>query len=85
MNRPPCPRCPHTEEDVSLDEAITRYVKALDEDIRCPAPEYSRRLGICGECEGRSGATCVHCGCFVGMRAAIAVRGCPHPSGDRWA
>lgn len=43
--------------------------------------KYQRRLSICKECEKLLSGMCRMCGCYVEMRAAIALRDCP---GKKW-
>ena len=49
--------------------------------IKTPEEEYERRLSICKECEKLLSGMCRMCGCYVEMRAAIALRDCP---GKKW-
>ncbi|SFT15422.1 hypothetical protein SAMN05428962_4758 [Paenibacillus sp. BC26] len=47
--------------------------------------QYEDRLSKCEGCSSlQYGTTCAHCGCFVKVRAKLAAKGCPHPSGSRW-
>lgn len=53
------------------------YIANLSEDDRASDAEYERRLNKCRECDQLLNGMCRVCGCFVEMRAAIAVRHCP--------
>ncbi|MCC2254643.1 DUF6171 family protein [Ruminococcus sp. CLA-AA-H200] len=53
------------------------YIANLSEDDRASDAEYERRLVLCRECDQLLNGMCRVCGCFVEMRAAIAVRHCP--------
>jgi len=53
------------------------YISSLPEDDKVSETEYERRLEKCGECAHLLNGVCRICGCFVEMRAAIAVRHCP--------
>ena len=53
------------------------YISNLPEDDKVSEIEYERRLEKCEECAHLLNGVCRICGCFVEMRAAIAVRHCP--------
>ncbi len=53
------------------------YIANLPEDDRTGKEEYERRLSKCRECDHLLNGMCRLCGCFVEMRAAIALRHCP--------
>ena len=55
--------------------------KRTDPRSMTPEEEYERRLSICKECEKLLSGMCRMCGCYVEMRAAIALRDCP---GKKW-
>ena len=59
----------------SFAKAVTKYVatggKKVDES------RYAERMAICDNCEYRSGARCLKCGCFLEMKAAWASADCP--------
>ena len=41
---------------------------------------YTRRLQACGRCDSLAyESTCMHCGCFVQVRAKFKDKECPHP------
>lgn len=60
-----------------LSENIKEYVNALSEDIRSDSELYRHRLGICEGCGELLNGTCLKCGCYVEMRAAIKTNRCP--------
>ena len=60
-----------------------RYISNLSEDDKVSNSEYERRLKKCGECTNLLNGICRICGCFVEMRAAIAVKHCPN-SVPKW-
>ena len=57
------------------------YIARIPADDKTPEEEYERRLSICKECEKLLSGMCRMCGCYVEMRAAIALRDCP---GKKW-
>lgn len=73
-----CKKC--LLKDISKDEYfknVYEYISQLDESIKTPEPEYSRRLALCIECEKLQSGMCRVCGCFVEVRAAKIHNGCP--------
>ena len=59
------------------------YIAGLPEEDKVSGDEYERRLSECQKCDQLLNGMCRVCGCFVEMRAAIAVRHCPG-AGKRW-
>ena len=57
------------------------HIARIPADDKTPEEEYERRLSICKECEKLLSGMCRMCGCYVEMRAAIALRDCP---GKKW-
>ena len=46
---------------------------------------YRARLAHCTDCDAlQYGSTCVHCGCFVAVRAWLADQACPRPGNAAW-
>lgn len=73
----PC-RCLLKEAgEKELSENIAEYVNTLNEEIRADEKLYRERLKICGSCESLLNGTCLKCGCYVEMRAAVAKNRCP--------
>lgn len=54
-----------------------QYIANLSEDDKVSDEEYEYRLSQCQGCDHLLKGMCQLCGCFVEMRAAIAVRHCP--------
>jgi hypothetical protein len=56
-------------------KAVTKYAatggKKIDES------SFAERMAICDNCEYRSGARCLKCGCFLELKAAWASADCP--------
>lgn len=59
------------------------YIANIPEEDRAPGEEYERRLSECRQCGNLLNGMCRICGCFVEMRAAVAVRHCPGTD-KRW-
>lgn len=71
----------------SHDQQISRIIRALsahpeqcvDDDI------YAKRLEICDGCPALAyDSTCMHCGCFVAVRAKLIDKACPNPGQALW-
>ena len=57
---------------------LHRYIEILDKDVRCSKEHYEERLQICVSCEKLNEGTCLGCGCFVELRAAVNKNRCPY-------
>ncbi|WP_090580787.1 DUF6171 family protein [Paenibacillus sp. OV219] len=69
------------------DEQLERVLRklALHQGSCVSDSQYETRLSNCAACPSlQYGTTCAHCGCFVQVRAKIAAKDCPHPSGSKW-
>ncbi|MCD8022798.1 MAG: DUF6171 family protein [Lachnospiraceae bacterium] len=53
------------------------YLKNLPSEDKVPDEVYDERLAICRGCDRLLAGTCMLCGCYVELRAAMRVRGCP--------
>ena len=74
-----CKRCLLREfNETEYREKLERYIVGLDNGIKAPEELYEKRLFICKECEKLSEGTCLACGCYVELRAAVKASGCPH-------
>ncbi|MCD7764528.1 MAG: DUF6171 family protein [Lachnospiraceae bacterium] len=54
------------------------YLNSLSSDDKVPDAVYEERLAVCRTCDKLLSGMCVLCGCYVELRAAMRVRGCPH-------
>lgn len=73
-----CYRC--LIRDISqkdYEENIEKYVKAISEADRVEKVECDRRLKLCLECDNLNAGTCMKCGCYVEIRAAMSLGHCP--------
>ena len=73
-----CKKCLLREMDeAGFFQNMYDYIARIPADDKAPEEEYERRLSICKECEKLLSGMCRMCGCYVEMRAAIALRDCP--------
>ena len=81
----PCPFCPGSMEiPPGYIEELVAAKRSQGLDI-VEDEVYRQRLEACARCVSSVEQTlCRRCGCFVQVRALSALRGCPHPGGDRW-
>ena len=79
MNVPkPCRRCLLSEMNDDAASGIVRkgISDILDRD-RTDEKVYAERLSICRSCDNLLSGTCLSCGCYVEIRAAINKGRCP--------
>ncbi len=74
----PCVRClldaaGKTDILASVNAAISR----MPDFRKADDVTYRKRLDICRECEYLSAGTCLKCGCYVELRAAVRDGHCP--------
>ena len=62
-------------------ENLYEYISHLDENIKADGALYEERLNVCKECKYLNEGLCGACGCFVELRAVIAVNRCPY---EKW-
>ncbi len=55
---------------------LTSYIERFDSSLRVSDDEYERRLALCKECDHLNSGTCMKCGCYVELRAAIKKNKC---------
>ncbi|WP_219833974.1 DUF6171 family protein [Paenibacillus sp. R14(2021)] len=69
--------------DAQIDRVLSKL--ALHPGDCVSDARYEARLRQCTACPSlQYGSTCAHCGCFVRVRAKLAVKSCPQPGGSRW-
>ena len=74
-----CRRC--LLQDISreqYEDLIVRGLKALPEEDLTSGEENAKSLEICKKCEKLNEGTCLACGCFVEIRAALKKGVCPY-------
>lgn len=55
---------------------LTAYIERFDISMRVSDDEFEKRLAICKECSHLVSGTCLKCGCYVELRAAIKKNHC---------
>ena len=74
----PCRRCLLSEmNDETGRQIIERGVNGISEKDRAEKKVYEERLSICRFCDKLLSGTCLSCGCYVEIRAAINQGRCP--------
>lgn len=85
LKNSPCKGC--TAGVHVSDKQIQRILKALDaHPEQCVSDDiYQQRMAFCVTCPSLAyDTTCMHCGCFVAVRAKFNEKGCPNPGHSRW-
>ena len=79
MERKPCYRCLLQEANQEqYQKQLQRYIEHLERDIRTAEPVYRERLATCKNCDYLEMGTCLACGCYVELRAAVKKSHCPY-------
>lgn len=82
MNEAPqryCRKCLLREmSEKEYFQNLYTYIANLPEDDKVSEDIYQYRLSICKSCDDLLSGMCRRCGCYVELRAAMKVRGCPH-------
>ena len=74
----PCRRCLLSEmNDVSKIDLVKKGIEDLPEIDRADEKVYEERLSKCRLCDNLLSGTCLSCGCYVEIRAAIKKGRCP--------
>ena len=63
--------------EAALAELIRDRIAAMPEDQRADEAVMAARLEVCKACDHLMNGTCALCGCYVELRAAKRVQGCP--------
>lgn len=78
MSEHTCVRCLLREMAGSDYEGrIGRFVAAIKDEDRADEELVNQRLEICRQCEKLNAGTCLKCGCYVEIRAALMRGRCP--------
>lgn len=76
--RKPCRRCLLSEmNDDAANEIVKKGISDILDRDRCDEKVYTERLSICRSCDNLLSGTCLSCGCYVEIRAAIKKGRCP--------
>ncbi|MBR5937582.1 MAG: hypothetical protein IKZ90_04855 [Clostridiales bacterium] len=74
----PCRRCLLSEmNDASKMDMVKKWIEDLPKSDRADEKVYEERLSICRLCDNLLSGTCLSCGCYVEIRAAIKKGRCP--------
>lgn len=79
MKKKPCYRCLLQEANQEMyQKQLKRYIEHLERDIRTAESVYTERLTTCKSCSYLETGTCLACGCYVELRAAVKKSHCPY-------
>ena len=63
--------------DTSKMDMVKKGIEDLPKSDRADEKVYEERLSICRLCDNLLSGTCLSCGCYVEIRAAIKKGRCP--------
>lgn len=63
-------------------EMIGKHIDIIRPEDRSSEGLYKSRLDTCKECDNLNAGTCLSCGCYVEIRAAMKQSKCPN---RKWA
>ncbi len=75
-----CARCLLRDMTRADAEMIEKYKNELKAQDQVDDDEYERRLALCKNCVQLNAGTCMSCGCYVELRAAMKAAHCPRKS-----
>lgn len=79
MEQKLCKRCLIRElDEENYHRMIGRYIEIFDRTERATEELAEKRLSLCRECDKLNAGTCLACGCYVEIRAAIGKMHCPY-------
>ncbi len=79
MEQKICKRCLIRElGEESYHKMIGQYIEIFDKSERASDELMENRFSICRECDKLNAGTCLACGCYVEIRAAIKKTRCPY-------
>lgn len=78
ISHKPCIKCLLREvNSKDYHEIIIKNLEAIKEEDKVDSNLYDARLNICKECDKLINGTCLACGCYVEIRAALVHGKCP--------
>ena len=78
----PCLKCLLRElDEEAYMKQLHRYIVQLDPDVKTAQQVYEKQLELCKACDYLEAGTCLACGCYVELRAAVKKNRCPY---RRW-
>ena len=79
MEKKPCLKCLLREMDEeAYMKQLHRYIQQLDPDVKTAQTISEDRLRNCKTCDRLEAGTCLACGCYVELRAAVKKNKCPY-------
>ena len=63
--------------DSTVHQTVARSVAEISQNEKTDEKDYQKRLSICLSCDNLLSGTCLSCGCYVEIRAAIKRGRCP--------
>lgn len=63
------------EADIAVN--IEKYISIIKDSERACDTLYESRLSICRSCDQLISGSCLKCGCYVEIRAALKNSACP--------
>ena len=74
-----CTRCLLADFDrAKYEQLIGKSLSDLPPEDLAPSDIRDERLSVCRSCEKLNRGTCLACGCFVEIRAALVRGRCPY-------
>lgn len=74
----PCKKCLLKEaSEIDYKELVEKHLETLKESDLTTSEITQKRLSICIECDKLNSGTCLMCGCYVEIRAALKNGRCP--------
>lgn len=89
MASPLCKKCLLSDAGGQMyKDKIEKLLALMDKEVKAEKALYEKRLSVCRSCEKLSGkketaGTCLACGCYVELRAAVKKNRCPHHYWER--
>lgn len=78
MDSKPCKKCLLRDASaVDYKEIVAKHLATLKKEDLTSESEADRRLEICKQCDRLNLGTCLSCGCYVEIRAALKNGRCP--------
>ena len=75
----PCTRCLLKDYSKEVyEKLIVEGLKALPIEDLTTEDVTAKRLSVCKDCEKINQGTCLACGCYVEIRAALKTGKCPY-------
>ena len=78
-NQRVCKKCLLRDFDqAAYKEKLEKLLVLMDQDVKAGNVLCEKRLSICTECDKLLEGTCIGCGCYVELRAAVKSNHCPY-------